>query len=484
MGTSLEIKVESRSDVAAHHAEEAVLAEIARLSKILSGYDPDSEFSRRFARVRGPDQSVSRADRGADRVRRLADEDIRALDPSAEAFSALWNMPRSKAGSRALPNCRPPSTACISATGSSIPCFDRYPHERRAAAAELLHQELHRRLRGREAIRIRWRERGLINSGGDVVVRGNWTQTIGIADPAANADNAAPLGVVAVHDAVVATSGGYKRGFEIAGRHYSHVIDPRSGQPAGRVLSATVVSASAIDAGALATAFCVLSPAESAAVATRLAGVEFMLCSTTAASREQRLAQPRARPGSASGTGRRGCNALRRRTGDVDPGLAAGRHAAARRWRWRRPYVACGSRTRIIFPVRTVSLWYDGKSRYLPELRAWSRADRLRAMAEGSQIVDTVTSATRPAGKIHRSMGRQGQRGEIRQRRHLHRLHRGGTRTRHLSNHPAGHRPLRRGETPGPARGHRNQCSNPRLSTGRPLTPAGSVRSRRRPLSA
>src|SRR4051812_48224766 len=48
MGTSLEIKVQSRSDVAAHDAEEAVLTEIARLSKILSGYDPESEFSRWF----------------------------------------------------------------------------------------------------------------------------------------------------------------------------------------------------------------------------------------------------------------------------------------------------------------------------------------------------------------------------------------------------------------------------------------------------
>src|SRR4051794_495623 len=48
MGTSLEIKVQSRSDVAARHAEETVLTEIARLSKILSGYDSNSEFSRWF----------------------------------------------------------------------------------------------------------------------------------------------------------------------------------------------------------------------------------------------------------------------------------------------------------------------------------------------------------------------------------------------------------------------------------------------------
>ena len=65
----------------------------------------------------------------------------------------------------------------------------------------------------------------------------------------------------------------------------------------------------------------------------------------------------------------------------------------------RRPYVAVWIEDKDKFPVRTVALWYDGKARYLPELRAWYRADRLRAMAEGSQIVDAVTSATRTAGR-------------------------------------------------------------------------------------
>jgi len=65
----------------------------------------------------------------------------------------------------------------------------------------------------------------------------------------------------------------------------------------------------------------------------------------------------------------------------------------------RRRYVAVWIEDKDHFPVRTVALWYDGKSRYLPELRAWYRADRLRAMAEGSQIADAVTSATRVAGR-------------------------------------------------------------------------------------
>ncbi|MBL8167059.1 MAG: DUF2271 domain-containing protein, partial [Acidobacteria bacterium] len=66
--------------------------------------------------------------------------------------------------------------------------------------------------------------------------------------------------------------------------------------------------------------------------------------------------------------------------------------------RYRRPYVAVWVEDKDRFPVRTLALWYQ-KPRWLPDLRAWSRADRLRNMAEGSDITASVSSATRPAGK-------------------------------------------------------------------------------------
>ena len=49
--------------------------------------------------------------------------------------------------------------------------------------------------------------------------------------------------------------------------HYSHILDPRTAVPAGNVISATVVADTPTDAGALATAFTVLTPAESRALA-------------------------------------------------------------------------------------------------------------------------------------------------------------------------------------------------------------------------
>ena len=52
LGTSLELKVIANTYVTAQTAEARVLAEIDRESKILSGYDPNSEFSR-WAKTRG-----------------------------------------------------------------------------------------------------------------------------------------------------------------------------------------------------------------------------------------------------------------------------------------------------------------------------------------------------------------------------------------------------------------------------------------------
>ena len=98
-----------------------------------------------------------------------------------------------------------------------------------------------------------------------------------ITDPQSPADNAAPLMRVRVADRAVATSGVYRRGVDIQGVHYSHIVDPRTGRPAGHVLSSTVIARDAADAGALATAFSVLTPDESEHLAATVPGAEFLL---------------------------------------------------------------------------------------------------------------------------------------------------------------------------------------------------------------
>ena len=70
----------------------------------------------------------------------------------------------------------------------------------------------------------------------------------------------APLARVWLRDAALGTSGAGTQFATIDGKHYGHVIDPRSGRPSEGMLSASVICASATEADALSTAFFVGGP--------------------------------------------------------------------------------------------------------------------------------------------------------------------------------------------------------------------------------
>jgi thiamine biosynthesis lipoprotein len=76
--------------------------------------------------------------------------------------------------------------------------------------------------------------------------------------------------VVALHDAAAGSSGDYRAGFEFEGRHYSHTIDPRSGEPVQHALAGvTVIAPRAMHADAMAAALMVLGPEEGMAFASQ-----------------------------------------------------------------------------------------------------------------------------------------------------------------------------------------------------------------------
>ena len=100
---------------------------------------------------------------------------------------------------------------------------------------------------------------------------------VGITDPFAPAENAAPIAVVRVQNAAIATSGGYRRGFIARGRRVSHIVDPRTGQPTEHIASASVFAPDCATADALSTAFSVLAPHESVALADSLRDVGCLL---------------------------------------------------------------------------------------------------------------------------------------------------------------------------------------------------------------
>jgi thiamine biosynthesis lipoprotein len=90
-------------------------------------------------------------------------------------------------------------------------------------------------------LRARGVRNALINIGGNVIALGSkdgrpWR--VGIQHPR----QPGPLATLELHDGeAIGTSGDYQRFFELGGRRYSHLIDPRSGEPVEHTQAVTVV---------------------------------------------------------------------------------------------------------------------------------------------------------------------------------------------------------------------------------------------------
>jgi thiamine biosynthesis lipoprotein len=70
-----------------------------------------------------------------------------------------------------------------------------------------------------------------------------------------------------LHNQALGTSGSGTQYFHHGGKRYGHIIDPRTGWPAEKILSSTVIAPTAAQADALSTALYVMSLEEAAAFA-------------------------------------------------------------------------------------------------------------------------------------------------------------------------------------------------------------------------
>jgi FAD:protein FMN transferase len=102
-------------------------------------------------------------------------------------------------------------------------------------------------------------ENALINAGGDLYCLGesNYHEwRVGLKLPG---QSQAIAGAYELKNQAMATSGDYEQFFELDGKRYSHIIDPRSGRPAeGKNMSVSVVAKTTALADSLATAFYIL----------------------------------------------------------------------------------------------------------------------------------------------------------------------------------------------------------------------------------
>lgn len=397
LGTSLEIKIRSVSEKQASVAEAAAMKEIDRMSKILSAYDANSEFSK-WMRTSQEAKTVSPE---LFEVLNLFDQwRVRsngALDASAQVISKLWkeaeakqNIPTQNELNAAVAEVKQLhwklDAAAQTATHLSnaplmLNSFAKSYIIKRAADAAMAIDNVN-------AV--------VVNIGGDMVVAGDLAEPVQVSDPKADAENDAPLDKLMISNKAVATSGNYRRGQLINGKRYSHIVDPRTGQPADDVISATVVAPNATDAGALATAMNVLTPDESEKLAATIPGSEYMLITKEG----KRISS-------------KGWEALEIPVAKKDNPVAAG--ISADQWNpdyelvvnleisqlegfARRPYVVVWVEDKDKKPVRTVSLWFH-KERWLRDLRLWYTTNNAHFAGEAGADVSSISSATRSAGK-------------------------------------------------------------------------------------
>jgi thiamine biosynthesis lipoprotein len=281
MGTQFRIVLFASNKDIAESAFRAAFRRVNHLNQIFSDYDANSELSRLSQRAptKEPLEVSEELWSVLRRSQQISSLTESAFDITVGPLSKLWRRARRQ---RRLPDSERLAEA-LSAVGPAKIKLDESgrrvhlltPNMRLdlggiakgyaadAALAELRKCGVHR---------------ALVDAGGDILVGsappGEKGWRIGIR---AIAKHGTPESFVVIANRAIATSGDAWQFVEIDGRRYSHIIDPKTGIGLTTRVAATVLADDCMTADALATAFCVLGPEKSVALADEWGGVEVIL---------------------------------------------------------------------------------------------------------------------------------------------------------------------------------------------------------------
>jgi thiamine biosynthesis lipoprotein ApbE len=400
LGTSLEFKMMSTSETEVDKAEQAALKEIKRLSSIFSAYDANSEFSQWMKQDLNKPVKVSK-----ELFEMLSLFDIwkgrtnGALDASAAVASQLW---RDAAVKKELPSKLALKNAVVTMqakhyllnnTDLTVTRLDRTPLVMNSFAKSYIINKATQAAFA--AARV---NNVVVNIGGDLVTKGSNRDFIHVTNPLENAENDAPLAKLLVGNKAVATSGNYRRGVQIGKNWYSHIVDPRTAMPVEGIISATVIAENAVDAGALATAFNVLTLAESKALAEKIEGAEYLIVTkngkmVTSKGWNKYLIKGEEATEKAETT----VGSSAQKNWDPKFELAINFQFNAIEDNTHRPFAAIWVENDKREAVRNLALWYN-KPKWIPDLRNWYRINGERFKADKENYA-SVTGATRNPGK-------------------------------------------------------------------------------------
>jgi FAD:protein FMN transferase len=272
LGTSLELQIRAANRRQALLAEATLLSEIDRLELIFSRFLPESELNLFLA------ASQMRVSPELLEVLSLAESwrqlTHNAFHPGVDALSALWRSGRKPSSTELEPILEQLDKPLWVISGENVQRTSSLPVNFNAFAKGWIADRaclVAAQLEGVTDI--------LVNIGGDLRHSGSSQQRVTIANPFSSIDNAPNLCEVRIQNQAVAGSGNSRRGFQIGSDWFSHVIDPRTGQPVEHTVAVSVIAPEAATADALATAFCVLEVEESLQLADSLPDIACLIVS-------------------------------------------------------------------------------------------------------------------------------------------------------------------------------------------------------------
>jgi len=292
MGTFAHLKAIAKDEETAKRFVEVAFAELKKVDELMSDYKSDSQISQvnrnAYKRPVKVDESTFHVLQKSVEFSRLSEG---AFDITIAPLAELW---RSAAESNSVPTEQELADA-RSKVGYEKLLLDANEMTVRFAV-EGMKLDLGGIAKGYaidravEAMQAGGAVGGLVDVGGDIRCfgkppRGKKTWRIGLENPAEikGGDESLSAGmdtillILKLNNAAIATSGGYRRFVLIEGKKYSHIMDRDTGTSAKGMSSVTIISQSAINADAMATAVSVMGEEKGLALIEKTPNTEAIL---------------------------------------------------------------------------------------------------------------------------------------------------------------------------------------------------------------
>ncbi len=261
MGSRYEITVVAQNSSKAEEDIDLAVAEISRIEKLISSWDPNSQTSsiNKNAGIKPVPVAQELYDliKRAKAISELTDG---AFDISYASMDALWKFDGSMTK---MPDAATVKTSVAKVGYKNIilnpvdhSVFLKLPGMKIGFGAI---GKGYSADKAKALLMSRGVTAGIINASGDMNTWGKQpdgsTWKVAITNPL-NKNNAFAL--LPIEEGAVVTSGNYEKYVTFNGKRYTHIIDPRTGYPSSGIISATVFAPKAELADALATSVFVM----------------------------------------------------------------------------------------------------------------------------------------------------------------------------------------------------------------------------------